>query len=115
MTEREFLQQLFLLRQDIESCPMLDKHAAAMRERWVARLGSLLLQRNAAIPSETVNGELLAALKEMTEDLEARWDMRDRSTNFGIVHCVERARNAIARAENMPVLGVDWGDKREKS
>lgn len=49
MDERTFLQQLFLLRQDIESCPMLDPHAATQRERWAARLGDLLNRRNAAI------------------------------------------------------------------
>lgn len=49
MTERELLQQLFLLRCDIEACPMLDKFAAEMRERWAARLGDLLNRRAAAL------------------------------------------------------------------
>lgn len=47
MSEREFLQQLFLLKCDIEACPMLDAYAAQQRrERWAARLGDLLLRRN---------------------------------------------------------------------
>lgn len=48
MTEKEFLQQLFLLRQDIEACPMLDAFAAQQRDRWASRLGDLLNRRNAA-------------------------------------------------------------------
>ena len=53
MTERELLQQLFLLRQDIEpeACPMLDAFAAQQRDRWAARLGDLLNRRMAALPS----------------------------------------------------------------
>ena len=47
--------------------------------------------------------DLLAALKEMTEDLEARWDMNDRSTNPGIRHCVEQAKAVIAKAEGRAV------------
>jgi hypothetical protein len=48
MTERELLQQLFLLKCDIEVCPMLDIFAAQQRERWAARLGDLLNRRNAS-------------------------------------------------------------------
>ncbi len=39
--------------------------------------------------------KLRSALKEMTDDLEARWDMKDSSTNPGIRHCVEQARAAL--------------------
>src|SRR5678815_3435394 len=46
-----------------------------------------------------VQSELLTVLKDMVDDLEARWDMNDRSTNPGIVHNVRRAKQAIARAE----------------
>lgn len=53
----------------------------------------------AAVPLLAAAPELLAALKEIADDLEARWDMRDRSTNPGIRHCVEQARAAIAKAE----------------
>lgn len=49
MTEREFLQQLFLLKCDIEACPMLDPFAAQQRERWAARLGDLLMRWNGAL------------------------------------------------------------------
>lgn len=45
MTEREFLQQLFLLRQDIESTPMLDRFAAQQRDRWADRLKDLSNRR----------------------------------------------------------------------
>lgn len=48
MDEREFLQQLFLLKCDIEACPMLDAFAAQQRERWAERLGDLLNRRTAA-------------------------------------------------------------------
>ena len=48
MTEREFLQQLFLLKCDIEACPMLDPFAAQQRERWAGRLGDSLNRRSAA-------------------------------------------------------------------
>ncbi len=47
MTEREFLQQLFLLKCDIEACPMLDTFSAQQRNRWGARLGDLLNRRSA--------------------------------------------------------------------
>lgn len=33
MDEREFMQQLFLLKSDIEACPMLDSFAAEQRNR----------------------------------------------------------------------------------
>lgn len=42
---------------------------------------------------------VLSALREMTDDLEARWDMNDPRTNPGIKHNVARAREAIALAE----------------
>ena len=48
MTEKEFIQQLFLLRCDIEDCAMLSNHAATQRDRWASRLGDLLNRRNAA-------------------------------------------------------------------
>ena len=43
--------------------------------------------------------DLLEALRETIEDLEARWDMNDPRTNPGIRQCVERGRAAIAKAE----------------
>lgn len=49
MDEREFMQQLFLLKSDIEACPMLDSFAAEtaeQRNRWAARLGDLMQRRN---------------------------------------------------------------------
>jgi hypothetical protein len=55
--------------------------------------------RKRAEEAEAQRNDLLAVLKDMTEDLEARWDMRDRSTNPGIVVNVERANAAIAKAE----------------
>ena len=65
MNERTFLQQLFLLKQDIEACPMLDAHAAQQRERWAARLGDLVNRRlgeldrlaAAATPSDRLGSE----------------------------------------------------------
>lgn len=42
---------------------------------------------------------LLKALKDIVDDLEARWDMRDPSTNPGIKDNVERAKAIIAKAE----------------
>jgi hypothetical protein len=51
MTEREFLQQLFLLKCDIEACPMTDNFSAVQRDRWARRLGDLLNRRNAAQPA----------------------------------------------------------------
>lgn len=59
MTERDLLQQLFLLRCDIESCPMLDEFAAQQRVRWAARLGDLLNRRNATRGKETQRAEVL--------------------------------------------------------
>jgi predicted ArsR family transcriptional regulator len=47
MTEHVLLQQLFILRQDIESTPMLDPFAAQQRDRWAARLGDLMNRRMA--------------------------------------------------------------------
>jgi hypothetical protein len=44
-------------------------------------------------------GELLAALKDLVEDLKARWDMRDPRTNPGIRHYVDRAEATIATVE----------------
>lgn len=49
MNEKEFLQQVFLLKCDIEACPMLDAFAAQQRDRWAARLGDLLNRRTAAL------------------------------------------------------------------
>jgi hypothetical protein len=43
--------------------------------------------------------DLLAALKEFVDDIEARWDMNSPSTNPGIKQCVEQAKAAIAKAE----------------
>jgi hypothetical protein len=42
---------------------------------------------------------LRTALKDLVEDLEARWDMRDPRTNPGIRHYVERANGALAGEE----------------
>jgi hypothetical protein len=42
---------------------------------------------------------LRAALKDLVEDLEARWDMRDPRTNPGIRHYVQRAKDALAGQE----------------
>ncbi len=52
MTERTFLQQLFLLKCDIEATPMLEPFSAQMREQWARRLGDLLQRRNAATDKE---------------------------------------------------------------
>ena len=49
MTERTLLQQLLLLRLDIESTPMLDRFAAEQRERWATRLADLLERRRASM------------------------------------------------------------------
>ena len=43
--------------------------------------------------------DLLNALKEIVDDLEARWNMRDPRTNPGIRDNVDRARNIIAKVE----------------
>lgn len=43
--------------------------------------------------------DLLMVLKNIVDDLEARWDMRDAGTNPGIRHNVEQAKVAIATAE----------------
>jgi len=43
--EREFLQQLYLLKCDMEACPMLEHVAAGMRTQWARRLGDLLARR----------------------------------------------------------------------
>ncbi len=48
MTELEFLQQLYLLKSDIEATPMLDTFDARQRERWAARLGDLVMRRSSA-------------------------------------------------------------------
>lgn len=45
MTEKELLQQLFLLKCDLEACPLRDRFAAEQRQRWADRLGDLLQRR----------------------------------------------------------------------
>jgi hypothetical protein len=52
MTEREFLQQLFLLKFEMEECLMLDPFASQQRMRWAARLGDFLNRRTAATSKE---------------------------------------------------------------
>lgn len=42
--------------------------------------------------------ELLEALRALSDDIEERFDMQDRSTNPGIKYCVEQARAAIQKA-----------------
>lgn len=42
--------------------------------------------------------ELLAALVNIVEDLEARWDMNDPTTNPGIRDNVARAKEVISKA-----------------
>lgn len=48
MTEKEFIAQVFLLKCDIEACPMVSAFAAEQRDRWASRLGDLLNRRSAA-------------------------------------------------------------------
>jgi hypothetical protein len=55
----------------------------------------LAQERLAREASEAQVQALREALQEMTEDLEARWDMNDPRTNPGIRHNVERARSLL--------------------
>lgn len=45
---------------------------------------------------DAINDELVAALKDITDDICERFDMESSSTNPGIKNCVERARAAIS-------------------
>jgi hypothetical protein len=63
----------------------------------VHTMGDEASEANARLIAATP--DLLEALKDIVEDLEARWDMSDRRTNPGIVSCVEKGRHAIAKAE----------------
>ena len=67
MTQREFLQQLFLLRQDIESTSMLDPFAVQQRERWAARLGDLMNRRMSAADLQTTDPIVIACMGSVPE------------------------------------------------
>jgi hypothetical protein len=67
MTEHTFLQQLFLLRQDIESTPMLDPFAAQQRDRWAARLGDLMNRRMADPDLQTTDTKVIACMGSVPE------------------------------------------------
>jgi hypothetical protein len=62
--------------------------------------GRLICEDNARLIAAAP--DLLAALKAMVDDLEARWDMSAPSTNPGIRHNVEQAKAAIAKAVGGP-------------
>jgi hypothetical protein len=78
MTERDFLSQLFLLRQDIEATPMLEPFSAQQRERWAARLGDLINRRNAAQESAA---PAPPAIRALIEDLKQQ---RERAAEIGL-------------------------------
>jgi hypothetical protein len=52
MLEREFIQQLILLQQDIEATPALHPQFATERNRWASRLSDLISRRLAALEIE---------------------------------------------------------------
>lgn len=85
--ERE--QELAAALSQLDEARKVIENAQSWADRWRAHAFNMKSTRNM----------LLHALKEMTEDLVARWDMNDASTNPGIKHCVEQARKALTAVE----------------
>jgi hypothetical protein len=73
--------------------------ASDIVELHLADFAASVLAGAASRPRPQEGVEVLAALKDIVDDLEARWDMDDPRTNPGIKHNVERAKAAIAKAE----------------
>ena len=72
-------------------------------EPWIAKqVWEAMAAQSPAAPAaqgdakDAINAELVAALKDITDDICERFDMESSSTNSGIKNCVERARAAIA-------------------
>lgn len=83
--------------------------ASHRSEQWITHLAWVgktddpfkIASEAAALMRELLDerSELLVTLKNIVDDLEARWDMRDSRTNPGIKHNVAQAKAAITKSE----------------
>ena len=54
MTEKIFLQQLYLLREDMEKSSMMMPGDMQQRDRWIVRLDDLISRRVITIDAERI-------------------------------------------------------------
>ncbi len=71
------------------------EHFEIMAQEWMDDADSL---RQHAIQLKTERDELLEALKDLSDDIAERFDLKSPSTNPGIKIYVEQARAAIVKA-----------------